>query len=204
MERHRREQAEASQGETYWLGDEPDPRNNEDDDNRSHARELLRPDLRHRRSSDPTSSRPLVHRSRPSWDDSASNSSDDIEDLPDRFDHQGRPLDEGTTSQGRWTTRQGTFRRERQRPGGWDVQGAWKVGGTDGEAVERLVRNLTSALDGQKSWMGVLGDVLGSGLLSGAQCQGRSTHQNHDRPGFHEDDDEESNYGWRRRRGTRR
>lgn len=132
-----------------------------DDENDGRA---LCPDLRHRRASDPTSSRSPTRRRH--GHSSASSSEDDgVENLPDRFDAQGRLLD-GRDHQSGWTTRRGTFHRERGRPGGWDVQGAWQVSGTDGEAVDRLVRNFTGALDGQKSWMGVLGDVLGSGLLS--------------------------------------
>ena len=100
-------------------------------------------------------------------DDSPSVSDGHVESLPDRFDSQGRPLDGRSRSADHWTTRRGTFRRAPQRAGGWDVRGAWEVGGTDSEAVERLVASFTSALDGRRSWTGVLGDVLGSSLMPG-------------------------------------
>ncbi|KAG6041206.1 hypothetical protein E4U41_005591 [Claviceps citrina] len=180
MGRHRREHVEALDV------DRPRARSGEgpdlwDDEHDTHARDVVvtddddddwtsRPDLRRRRSSDPTPSRPPTlqrnrHRSRD--DVSASSSSGpDVEDLPPRFDPQGRPLDgPPTTSPDRWITRRGAFRRERHRPGGWDVQGAWQVSGTDGQAVDRIVRGLTAALDGRASWAGLLGDVLASGVL---------------------------------------
>ncbi|KAG8410999.1 hypothetical protein J3459_016757 [Metarhizium acridum] len=195
MERHRREHAEASEGEDSHRADEPSPRDRDDDD--AHGRRRHRASNR-ARWSEPTPSRPLVRRSRRSRDESSGsdNSADDVEVLPDRFDSHGRPLDGRSSSQDRWTTRRGTFRREPQRPGGWDVQGAWQVSGTDQQAVDRLVKNVTSALEGQKGWMGIIGQVLGSGLLQGANELGSSRRR-------HDDGYDSEGDGWRRH-GARR
>ncbi|KAG5992033.1 hypothetical protein E4U52_003112 [Claviceps spartinae] len=162
MERHRRAQAEASEEDTTR------PQKNWDDEHDDYSN-----DNRDGRS-DPRFSRLLTRRHKYSQDDSASTSGEETEDLPDRFDDLGRPLDARHSSQNRGATRKGTFHRERQRPGSWDVQGAWQVSGTDGEAIDRLMEKVTSALEGQGSWMGVLGDVLGSGLLPGMDESGRA------------------------------
>jgi len=175
MERHRREHVEALEVDGRRPADELNPWDNAHDKHATDDSKVRSDFPRRRRSSDPTSSRPSVQRNRLSRDDSASNSGgEEIEDLPDRFDHLGRPLDGQTTRQDRWTTRQGTFHRQHQRPGGWDVAGAWQVSGTDGEAIDGQVKNVVSALEGHNSWMGVLGNVLGSGLLGGMSDQGRT------------------------------
>ncbi|KAG5977285.1 hypothetical protein E4U55_006904 [Claviceps digitariae] len=172
MERHRREHVEALEGDGRRPDDEVDPWDIEHHKHASNDGETRLDFHRRRRPSDPTSSLPLVQRKGFSRDDSASNSEgEEIEDLPARFDFLGRPLDGRTASQGRRTTRRGTFHRQHQRPGDWDVAGAWQISGTDGEAVERLFKNVTSALEGHRSWMSVLGDVLGSGLLVGMSDQ---------------------------------
>lgn len=193
MERHRREQAETSEGEDARRAYRPYLKDN---DNDAHHGDEQHNDPTRRRLSDPTPSRPLVRRGRRSEVDSSGHEpGDDVEVLPDRFDSYGRPLDGRTTSQDGWTTRSGTFRREPQRPGGWDVSGAWQVSGTDGQAVDRLAKNVTGALEGQKSWMGVIGQVLGSGLLQGAEEPGSGSHvrghggQRHD-DGYGDEDDE--------------
>ncbi|KAG6001076.1 hypothetical protein E4U43_001422 [Claviceps pusilla] len=175
MERHRREHVEALEEDERRPSDELGVWDKKHDKHASDDGEVGADFHRRcRRSSDPTSSRLLVQRNTHSRGDSASNSgAEEVEELPDRFDYLGRPLDGRTRSQDRWTTRRGTFHRRHQRPGGWNVEGAWQVSGTDGEAVEGLVKNVVKALDGHKSWMGVLGDVLGSGLLVGMSDQGR-------------------------------
>ncbi|RFU78603.1 hypothetical protein TARUN_3573, partial [Trichoderma arundinaceum] len=94
-----------------------------------------------------------------------SDSDDDVEDLPDRFDSHGRPLDGGREGKSRLTTRSGEFHRPAQQPGGLSVHGGWQLGGTDPEQIERLVRNVTGALEGRRSWVSVIGDVLGGDLL---------------------------------------
>ncbi|GAO19785.1 hypothetical protein UVI_02045760 [Ustilaginoidea virens] len=167
IDHHRREHADASEGEASRQ-----PPNNDDDakddakDDAPTGRTLV--NANHgRRSLDQTRSRPLIRKARRFGDDSPSDSDGHVESLPDRFDSQGRPLDGRSRSADHWTTRRGTFRRAPQRAGGWDVRGAWEVGGTDSEAVERLVASFTSALDGRRSWTGVLGDVLGSSLMPG-------------------------------------
>ncbi|KAG5926148.1 hypothetical protein E4U42_003586 [Claviceps africana] len=180
MEQHRREHVEALEGDRRRPGDDLNLGSLQNGHDRLTTEyEEMRCDLHGgRRSSNPTCSRPPVQRDKASRDDAASISvEEEIEDVPDRSDHLGRPLDGRTTRRDRRTTRQGTFQRQHQHPGGWDIEGAWQVSGTDGEAVERLVKNLVknvvSALEGQGSWMGVLGDVLGSGLLAGTTDEGR-------------------------------
>ncbi|KAI6784041.1 uncharacterized protein J7T54_004587 [Emericellopsis cladophorae] len=100
-----------------------------------------------------------------------SDSSKSIEELPDRFHRDGQPIStrSQTIPQAPLTTRSGEFERRPQRPGDWDVRGSWQVGGTDPVVVERMVRSFTDALDGKRGWMGVLGDVLESGLLPGPE-----------------------------------
>lgn len=154
MERHHRQHLAAeAEAEAPRRGDD-----GPDDERGSVA---PRPISRHRRSSDPLSDRPVVRR-RHHGDESDSDS--DVEDLPERFDTQGRRLDgRNETGRPRMTTRRGEFERRPQRPGDWDVRGAWQVNGTDSERVERLVRDVTGVLEGRGSWIGLLGNVLGGG-----------------------------------------
>lgn len=92
-----------------------------------------------------------------------------IELLPDRFDAQGRPLDRSsatTTPPRSWHTRRGDF--EYRSPRGLGLlQGEWGIAGTDGEAVERIVRDVTGVLEGRGSWMGLIGGLLSGELLGG-------------------------------------
>lgn len=90
-----------------------------------------------------------------------SSSEDTIEILPDRFDRNGRRIDGESPTIGGWTSRSGSFVRQPQHRGDWNIRGAWHVASTDGEMVERLVRDMTGALEGRKSWMSVLGTVIG-------------------------------------------
>lgn len=94
-----------------------------------------------------------------------SDSDDDVENLPDRFDSHGKPLDGGRHGKNRIVTRSGEFHRPAQRPGGMEVHGGWALGGTDPEQIEKLVRNVTGALEGRKSWVSVIGEVLGGDML---------------------------------------
>ena len=100
-----------------------------------------------------------------------SDSSDSVEELPDRFHRNGQPIStrSQTFPQMPFTTRSGAFERRPQRPGDWDVRGSWEIGGTDAVVVERMARSFTDALDGRRGWIGVLGDVIGSGLLTGSE-----------------------------------
>lgn len=156
MQMHKRAHTTATEGEGSQLAGEHD------------GEALVRPGVHRRWSSDPSAGRPVIRRR----DAGSSDSDGDVESLPDRFDSEGQPLGGRSASHHRWTTRRGTFERPPQRPGGWDVKGAWQVSGTDGEAVDRLVRNVTGALEGQRSWISVLGDVIGGGLLQPGQGQG--------------------------------
>lgn len=103
---------------------------------------------RHRRNSDPSSDRPgrsSKHRTRTR--DPSPNSSDEVEELPARFDPDGQPLGKGSS-----------------REGG---------GGTQHEEmVERLAKDFTDVVDGRKSWKDLLrglvehtgaAEALGSG-----------------------------------------
>ncbi|XP_044715624.1 uncharacterized protein HRG_10805 [Hirsutella rhossiliensis] len=187
MERHRRHHAAASDKDD----DSPE---HDDDEPLDNGR--TRPAFRRRRSSDPSSDRPVVPRGRQGLSDS--DSEDDVELLPDRFDSQGKPLG-GRPARDRWTTRKGTFERQPRQPGDWDVRGAWQVGGTDGEAVDRLVHNVTGALEGRRSWMSVLGDVLGgAGFLPPLPPQAEDEARRRDAGGDDDGDDK------RPRRGRRR
>ncbi|UZP36343.1 hypothetical protein NXS19_004159 [Fusarium pseudograminearum] len=90
-----------------------------------------------------------------------SSSDEAVEDLPDRFDKQGKPLDERSTRSRGWTSRRGDFEYKPKRRNDMDIKGAWQVAGTDGEAVEQIVRGVTGALEGKGGWLGILGNVLG-------------------------------------------
>ena len=151
-------------------------------------------------------SNPLTNRSlsRRRDDDShvESESSDsDVEAIPDRFDRQGHPLDgRGQPRSGDVTTRSGQFSRQPQKPGDWSVHGAWQISSTDQVAVDRLVQSVTGALEGKGSWMGVLGDVLGSGGLLGQQSARVDDKKREGR----DDDDYNNNDGEVDVDGTRR
>lgn len=97
-----------------------------------------------------------------------------IEVLPDRFDSQGQPLDRaGRSTRPQVHTQRGEFEyRSPRGPDGLQMQGQWGVAGTDPEAVERIVRNVTGVLEGRGSWLGLLSSVLGGGLLQGIGGQG--------------------------------
>lgn len=84
-----------------------------------------------------------------------------IEVLPDRFDRHGRPLDKRSAKNRDWTHRQGDFEYKPKHKDDWDIKGAWQVAGTDGQAVDQIVRGVTGALEGKSGWLGLLGTVLG-------------------------------------------
>ncbi|RCI13139.1 hypothetical protein L249_1137 [Ophiocordyceps polyrhachis-furcata BCC 54312] len=167
MERHKQEQAAAAERDGL------PPREDSADDGQDLenavedvGRSTLRRRHRRRRQRGPVSSPEhlVVSRRRSSSD---SGSDDDVEMLPDRFDAHGRPLNGLSPDRNRWTSRSGTFERQPRKPGDWDVGGAWQVGGTDGAEVDRLVKSITGALEGRRSWMKVLGDVIEGGLQNG-------------------------------------
>ncbi|KAF6801185.1 hypothetical protein CMUS01_15482 [Colletotrichum musicola] len=117
----------------------------------------LRPVLNRRRSySDPSSSRSLGAR-RNRGGESPLNSDSEVENLPDRFDSQGRPL--GSTGAMRW--RQGMFEYQPRSGNGWHSSGAWAVGGTHGDAVQRIASDIEGIVTGQTSWKSLLKDVVG-------------------------------------------
>lgn len=114
----------------------------------------LRPMPLRRRSSDPTDDRPLIPR-RTTPDD------EDVEDLPDRFDLQGRPLNSRGYPASRPRYRAGDFERRAQRPGDWAVKGSWAMASNDDEAMQKLVGDLQGVISGQKRWTDLLQDALG-------------------------------------------
>ncbi|KAK1770883.1 hypothetical protein QBC33DRAFT_597404 [Phialemonium atrogriseum] len=162
LRQHRLEQ-EAH--ETDKSGGEEAPNPNNDPAYHHHRRRL----------SDPSSNRPLLTRRRPhnsSSPDSDPEEEDVIEVLPDRFDSQGRPLGRHAWEARKgWHSRRGDFVYNRGRDG--DVRGLWSVAGTDGEAVDRIVRDLVGAVGeeggGRGGWLGLVGGLLGAGrgLLEG-------------------------------------
>ncbi|RYP20021.1 hypothetical protein DL766_008296 [Monosporascus sp. MC13-8B] len=135
-----------------------------------------RPGYTRRRSdSDPLSDRPATyhHRRRRRGDESSADS--DVEVLPDRFDEAGRPLGGGGGADPlrRWSSRRGNFEYRPRDPHdhGWDVGGAWSVGGTDAEVVDQIARSIGDVLEGRKSWMSFVGNVL-KGTLPGLGDRG--------------------------------
>jgi hypothetical protein len=93
--------------------------------------------------------------------DDDSSSDEPVEVLPDRFDKHGKPLNGRSAKDRGWTSRRGDFEYKPKRRDDWDIKGAWQVAGTDGEAVEQIVRGVTGALEGKSGWLGILGNVLG-------------------------------------------
>ncbi|KLO94587.1 uncharacterized protein Y057_8723 [Fusarium fujikuroi] len=93
--------------------------------------------------------------------DDDSSSDESIEELPDRFDRQGRPLDGRSSRRRGWTRRQGDFQYKPRHRDDWDIKGAWQVAGTDSQAVDQLVRGVTGALEGKSGWLGLIGNILG-------------------------------------------
>jgi hypothetical protein len=160
-----------------------------------------RPHLRRKRSgSEPSSDRPPTHRRRRRLRDGSPQSDDDqIEILPDRFDAQGRPLDPGERKRRNWASRRGDFEYRSTERAGPHVEGAWQVGGTNPELVERMAQGVGNILEGRSGWMGLLGNLL-TNLPAAGGDQGRRTI---DDEGYDEDDEAESR-GRRRRRRTRR
>ncbi|EGY13489.1 uncharacterized protein VDAG_00171 [Verticillium dahliae VdLs.17] len=122
----------------------------------------LRPVPLRRRSSDPTPNRPIARRGRTSEVDN------DVEDLPDRFDDHGRPLDgRGLTSRGpRYQSGSFEYRPRNDDQGKWNVNGSWAATGTDNEVVHRLMGDVEGLVSGRKNWGDVLQDLV-KGLQSG-------------------------------------
>ena len=86
---------------------------------------------------------------------------EDVEELPERFGEDGTPLGGTVGSRSdRMHSRHGEF----IGPG---MVGQWGVSGTDQEAIERIVRNVTGVLEGRGSWLGLLGGILSGNLLQG-------------------------------------
>lgn len=152
--------------------------------------ETLRPVLNRRRSSsDPSSSRPLAARRKRELD--SPEPSDEVEVLPDRFDSEGRPL--GSAGAMRW--RQGAFETRLRHGNGWHSSGAWAVGGTDEDMVQRVAGDIENMISGQGSWKSLLKDVVG--IVQEVQQGGQSRR-------IEDTDEEEDRHGRQRRRRRRR
>jgi hypothetical protein len=76
------------------------------------------------------------------------------------------------------------------------VRGGWQIAGTDGEMVDRLVRDMTGAFEGRKSWLSVLGTVIG-GIVTPER---REAIKDRDRSKDGSDDDNEQRHRRSRRR----
>lgn len=189
MERHHREQAAAAaQGEARRQAE----KNTLD---KKHGLIIL-PRRSLSSSSSSSSSDDSVSGDKRRFQGSDSSSDDGIEILPDRFDRNGRRIDSQSTSQGRWTSRSGNFERLPQHRGDLSFRGAWQVASTDGDMVERFVRDMTGALEGRKSWLSVLGNVIG-GIVAPERREAIKD-RNRSNDGF--DDDEQRHRRNRRQR----
>lgn len=152
------------------------------------------PIRRHRSDSDPSADRPVVQRRRRRRDESPLSNDEEIEVLPARFDSAGRPLD-AQDPRG-WTSRQGDFEYRPQSRNGTHVRGAWGVGGTDPEMVNRMAQGVGNILEGRQGFLGLLGNVLSH--LPGPSGGGRREALEDTR------DEEDEDDGRRRRRHRRR
>lgn len=185
-----------------------DKKDDDDDDDDSATVPRRRFRKRRRRSnSDPSSNRPLLSSSsrrrdrdgahgtdRPS-SSSPSRGGDEVELLPDRFDPLGRPVDPSSSSSrprrgdnGGWTERKGDFEYRSPKPGGTQARGAWAVGGTDPDQVERMMQDVTNLIGdgppkGVQGWLGLAGRLLGSGLLGGQGLPGLEGGEGSDEEG---------------------
>lgn len=126
------------------------------------------------------------HRDGPVESDRSSSPVEEIEVLPDRFDDQGRPLNESDSRRGDdgWTTRRGDFAYRSPRPGGTQVRGTWGVAGTDPDQVEKMVRDVSGMLAGDVprgmgGWLGLAGRLLGSALAGGTAIEEEEENPRH-------------------------
>ncbi|GKT45059.1 uncharacterized protein ColSpa_05240 [Colletotrichum spaethianum] len=90
----------------------------------------------------------------------------------------------------RW--RQGAFENRPRNGNGWHSSGAWAVGGTDDDTVQRIASDIESMVSGQGSWKTLLKDVVG--IVQEVQHGGGQSRR------IEETDEEEDYHGRRRRR----
>ncbi|KAH7325756.1 hypothetical protein B0I35DRAFT_474495 [Stachybotrys elegans] len=187
MERHQREK------EKHEAGQSKSKPHKEDEDVDDSKTVASRPEFRRRRSSDPSSDRPVIRRGGArAHETGVSDVEEEVENLPDRFDATGKPLDGRASSHKGWTSRSGEFVRKPQHAGDWDAKGSWQVGGTEAEVVERLAKTMTGVIEGRNSWMQLLGGVGGL-LLPEAESSSRGH-------GRVDDDEDDRNAKHRRRK----
>lgn len=197
MERHHREQAEAAEVEEARRKAEQEA---------SDADHGLVPFRQRRRRQQSTSSSSSSSSNEPNTDrklrsrDDDSSSDGTVEVLPNRFDRDGERLDGRSATHHRWSSRRGDFEYRPQHPGDWNVRGAWQAVATDGEMIEQLMRNVTGVLEGKKSWIGALGDVLG-GLENPRRPE---TIKDKGKARSTDEDDDEDDEDQRPRKGRRR
>ncbi|KAK7969410.1 hypothetical protein PG988_008483 [Apiospora saccharicola] len=144
--------------------------------------------------SDLSSDRTVTRRRGRRRDPDLSSEENDVELMPDRFDTSDRPLEPGDP--GRWMTKGGSF-EYRPRDKGTQMQGAWGVGGTDADMVNRMAESVGSLLEGKSGCLGILGNVL-SHLPKSDGVRGAVEDAKHD-----ESEDEPERPRRTRRRRTR-
>ncbi|KPM42764.1 hypothetical protein AK830_g3829 [Neonectria ditissima] len=200
MERHHRDQLEAAKVE------EARRRAEQKTSDKEHGLVPFRPRRRRRQSTSSTSSSSSddsnADRKLRSRDDDSS-SDGTVEVLPNRFDRDGEPLEGRSATHHRWSSRRRDLEYRPPHPGDWNVRGAWQAAGTEGEMIEQLMRNVTGVLEGKKSWIGALGDVLGG--LEGSRrpetIKGKGKGKVRSKDEVDEDEDDEDQ---RPRKGRRR
>lgn len=160
MKRHKKEHELRSESDSSESEDGFRGKRRENQFNRSSRHRRQSSDTTHDRS--PNRGQETRRRRR-----HRSDSDDEIEDLPDRFDSHGKPLDGTRDSRRALTRRSGEFHRSADRPGGLNVHGAWQAVASDPEQIQKIVSGVTGALSGRRSWVSVVGDVLGGSDLLG-------------------------------------
>jgi len=160
---------------------------------------------RRRRSSDPSSDRRMVRRRRSRRSPSSDSGSDTgtVEELPNRFDSEGRPLDRPRYSRraGEWEKRDSRGRSYEK--GAWSIEGGGI--GEGAEVVERVVKEVADVIEGKSSWLGLIQGVLSGGLLEGPEHRShqRSQSEHSERDGDYSHEYDREYDGGRRRRERR-
>ncbi|CAI6097624.1 unnamed protein product [Clonostachys chloroleuca] len=135
-----------------------------------------------REERDPSSERRIVRRPSRKSRSPASESDDDIEVLPDRFDDDGSPVSEHRPRRSHHrNSRSADYHHRSRHPDEQDRRGSWQFGGADPQLMDTVVRGVTSVMEGKKDWVSLLGDVLGSGVIGGLGAQALQEEDDHDR-----------------------
>ncbi|CAH0058777.1 unnamed protein product [Clonostachys solani] len=135
-----------------------------------------------REERDASSERRIVRRPSRKSRPPASESDDDIEILPDRFDDGGSPVSEHRPRRSHHrSSRSADYSHRSRHPDDQDRRGSWQFGGADPQLMDTVVRGVTSVMEGKKNWVSLLGDVLGSGVIGGLGGQALQEEDDHDR-----------------------